>query len=170
MKPWARPPAAKREGTGPPPLAKGTHHAANTSSHRGHGLVAALAMGGCASNPPMHKSARGRCRRWPGGQCGFGGTLGTVGGAAAGALIGHEIGEDKDQRRARADKQTTSKRAASAYPKSASSSQFNNKLRTVQAGCAPPSRRRQSQSDPAPNQRQMILSRFSFTQGRLPKK
>ena len=65
-------------------------------------LVAALAMGGCASNPTNAQIGTGVGAAAGGlvGNAVFGGTLGTVGGAAAGALIGHEIGEDKDQRRA----------------------------------------------------------------------
>ena len=65
-------------------------------------LDAALAMGGCASNPTNAQIGTGVGAAAGGlvGNAVFGGTLGTVGGAAAGALIGHEIGEDKDQRRA----------------------------------------------------------------------
>ena len=69
---------------------------------RATALVAALAMGGCASNPTNAQIGTGVGAAAGGlvGNAVFGGTLGTVGGAAAGALIGHEIGEDKDQRRA----------------------------------------------------------------------
>lgn len=66
-------------------------------------LAAALALGGCASNPSNAQIGTG-VGAAAGGLAGnviFGGTLGTVGGAAAGALIGHEVGEDKDQREQR---------------------------------------------------------------------
>jgi osmotically inducible lipoprotein OsmB len=63
--------------------------------------TAALAMGGCASNPTNAQVGTG-VGAVVGGAAGnavFGGPVGTIGGAAAGALIGHEIGEDRDQRR-----------------------------------------------------------------------
>lgn len=62
--------------------------------------TAALAMGGCASNPTNAQIGTG-VGAVVGGVAGnavFGGPLGTIGGAAAGALIGHELGEDRDQR------------------------------------------------------------------------
>ncbi len=66
-------------------------------------LTAALALGGCASNPTNAQIGTG-VGAAAGGLAGnaiFGSTLGTIGGAAAGALVGHEIGEDKDQRQRR---------------------------------------------------------------------
>lgn len=63
-------------------------------------LTAALAMGGCASNPTNAQVGTG-VGAVAGGVAGnvlLGGPVGTIGGAAAGALIGHEIGEDRDQR------------------------------------------------------------------------
>jgi osmotically inducible lipoprotein OsmB len=63
--------------------------------------TAALALGGCASNPTSAQVGTG-VGAVVGGAAGnavFGGPVGTIGGAAAGALIGHEIGEDRDQRR-----------------------------------------------------------------------
>ena len=68
-----------------------------------HTLTAALALGGCASNPSRAQVGTG-VGAVVGGVAGnaiFGGPVGTIGGAAAGALIGHEIGEDRDQRRYR---------------------------------------------------------------------
>ncbi len=65
--------------------------------------TAALALGGCASNPSRAQVGTG-VGAVVGGVAGnaiFGGPVGTIGGAAAGALIGHEIGEDRDQRRYR---------------------------------------------------------------------
>jgi osmotically inducible lipoprotein OsmB len=62
--------------------------------------AAALAMGGCASNPSNAQVGTG-VGAVVGGAAGnaiFGGPVGTIGGAAAGALIGHEVGEDRDQR------------------------------------------------------------------------
>ena len=66
-------------------------------------LTAALALGGCASNPTNAQIGTG-VGAAAGGVAGhvlLGGPLGTIGGAAAGALVGHEIGEDKDQRQRR---------------------------------------------------------------------
>lgn len=63
--------------------------------------TAALALGGCASNPTDAQVGTG-VGAVVGGVAGnaiFGGPAGTIGGAAAGALVGHEIGEDRDQRR-----------------------------------------------------------------------
>ena len=63
--------------------------------------AAALALGGCASNPTNTQIGTGGGAVVGGvaGNAVLGGTLGTVGGAAAGALIGHELGEDRDQRK-----------------------------------------------------------------------
>lgn len=63
-------------------------------------LAAALALGGCASNPTNAQIGTG-AGAVVGGVAGnalFGGAVGTIGGAAAGALIGNEIGKDRDQR------------------------------------------------------------------------
>lgn len=63
--------------------------------------TAALALGGCASNPSDAQVGTG-VGAVVGGVAGnaiFGGAAGTIGGAAAGALVGHEIGEDRDQRK-----------------------------------------------------------------------
>src|SRR3989344_5684071 len=63
--------------------------------------TAALALGGCASNPSGAQVGTG-VGAVVGGVAGnavFGGPVGAIGGAAAGALIGHEIGEDRDQRK-----------------------------------------------------------------------
>ena len=62
--------------------------------------TAALALGGCASNPTNAQIGTG-VGAVAGGVVGnavFGGPAGTIGGAAAGALIGHEVGEDRDRR------------------------------------------------------------------------
>ena len=62
--------------------------------------TAALTMGGCASNPTNAQVGTG-VGAVVGGAAGnaiFVGPVGTIGGAAAGALVGHEIGEDRDQR------------------------------------------------------------------------
>ena len=62
-------------------------------------FTAALALGGCASNPSNTQVGTG-VGAVVGGVAGnaiFGGPVGTIGGAAAGALIGHEIGEGNDQ-------------------------------------------------------------------------
>ncbi len=62
--------------------------------------TAALALGGCASNPTNAQVGTG-VGAVVGGVAGnaiFGGPAGTIGGAAAGALIGHEVGEDRDRR------------------------------------------------------------------------
>ena len=62
--------------------------------------TAALALGGCASNPTNAQVGTG-VGAVVGGVADnaiFGGPVGTIGGAAAGALIGHEVGEDRDQR------------------------------------------------------------------------
>ena len=64
-------------------------------------LGAALALGGCASNPSNAQVGTG-VGAVVGGVAGsalFGSTLGTVGGAAAGALVGHELGQDKDKKK-----------------------------------------------------------------------
>ena len=63
--------------------------------------TAALALGGCASNPTSAQIGTGVGAVAGGaiGNAAFGGPVGTIGGAAAGALIGHEICEDRDQRR-----------------------------------------------------------------------
>ena len=66
-------------------------------------LSAALALGGCASNPSNAQLGTG-VGAVAGGVVGdalFGNTLGTVGGAAAGALIGNEVGKNSDQRKRR---------------------------------------------------------------------
>ena len=66
-------------------------------------LGAALALGGCASNPSNAQIGTG-VGAVAGGVVGdalFGSTLGTVGGAAAGALIGNEVGKNSDQRKRR---------------------------------------------------------------------
>ena len=63
--------------------------------------TAALALGGCASNPSGAQVGTG-VGAVVGGVAGnavFGGPVGTIGGAAAGALIGHEIGVDRVQRK-----------------------------------------------------------------------
>ena len=63
--------------------------------------TAALALGGCASNPSNTQVGTG-VGAVVGGVAGnaiFGGAVGPIGRAAAGALVGHEIGEDRDQRR-----------------------------------------------------------------------
>ena len=63
--------------------------------------TAALALGGCASNPTDAQVGTG-VGAVVGGAAGhaiFGGPVGTIGGAAAGALVGHELGEDRDQRK-----------------------------------------------------------------------
>ena len=65
--------------------------------------TAALALGRCASNLSRAQVGTG-VGAVVGGVAGnaiFVGPVGTIGGAAAGALIGHEIGEDRDQRRYR---------------------------------------------------------------------
>ena len=65
--------------------------------------TAALALGGCASNPSNTQLGTG-VGAVVGGVAGnaiFGGPVGTIGCAAAGALVGHELGEDRDQRRRR---------------------------------------------------------------------
>lgn len=62
-------------------------------------LLAALASAGCASRPTNAQIGTG-VGAVVGGATGhvlFGGPVGTIGGAAAGALIGHEVG--KNQRR-----------------------------------------------------------------------
>ena len=60
--------------------------------------TAALALGGCASNPTNAQVGTG-VGAVVGGVAGnaiFGGPVGTIGGAAAGALIGNEIGGRND--------------------------------------------------------------------------
>ena len=62
-------------------------------------VVAALASAGCASRPTNAQIGTG-VGAVAGGAVGhvlFGGPVGTIGGAAAGALIGNEVG--KNQRR-----------------------------------------------------------------------
>jgi len=62
-------------------------------------LLAGLASAGCASHPTNAQIGTG-VGAVVGGATGhvlFGGPVGTIGGAAAGALIGHEVG--KNQRR-----------------------------------------------------------------------
>jgi osmotically inducible lipoprotein OsmB len=66
-------------------------------------LSAALALGGCASNPSNAQIGTGVGAVAGGvvGEAVFGGTLGTIGGAAAGALIGNEVGKNNDNNRRR---------------------------------------------------------------------
>ena len=61
--------------------------------------TAALALGGCASNPSGAQVGTGVGAVVGGvvGDAVIGGAVGTIGGAAAGAFIGHEIGEGNDQ-------------------------------------------------------------------------
>ena len=65
--------------------------------------TAALALGGCASNPTSAQIGTGAGAAVGGvaGNAIFGGTLGTVGGAAAGALIGNEVGKNRDEKQGR---------------------------------------------------------------------
>lgn len=62
-------------------------------------LLAAWALGGCATNPSNAQVGTG-VGAVVGGAAGhviFGGPVGTIGGAAAGALIGNELGKDRDR-------------------------------------------------------------------------
>ena len=61
--------------------------------------AAAIGLGGCASNPTSAQVGTGAGAVIGGvaGSAIFGGTLVTVGGAAAGALLGHEVGQNRDQ-------------------------------------------------------------------------
>ena len=62
--------------------------------------TAALALGGCASNPTDAQVGTG-VGAVVGGAAGhaiFGGPVGTIGGAAAGALIGNEVGKNQGRR------------------------------------------------------------------------
>ena len=62
-------------------------------------LTAILALGGCASNPSNAQigTGVGAVARGGVGDAVFGSTLGTIGGAAAGALIGNEVGKKSDR-------------------------------------------------------------------------
>lgn len=63
-------------------------------------LLAALASAGCASRPTNAQIGTG-VGAVVGGATGhvlFGGPLGTIGGAAAGALIGNEVGKNQRKR------------------------------------------------------------------------
>ncbi|MBX9836601.1 MAG: glycine zipper 2TM domain-containing protein [Burkholderiaceae bacterium] len=66
-------------------------------------LSAALALGGCTSNPSNAQIGTGVGAVAGGvvGEAVFGGALGTIGGAAAGALIGNEVGKNNDNNRRR---------------------------------------------------------------------
>lgn len=74
------------------PLTQTTRPAALTLA-----LLAALATAGCASHPTNAQIGTG-VGAVVGGATGhvlFGGPLGTIGGAAAGALIGNEVGKNQ---------------------------------------------------------------------------
>lgn len=59
--------------------------------------VSVIALAGCGTNPTNAQIGTGAGAVLGGvaGNAVFGGTLGTVGGAAAGALIGNEVGKRK---------------------------------------------------------------------------